>query len=247
TTDHFRFLRSQGIGGDEVHAFTYFSAAYQAIMRTSIRDSENGSAKRILVPCLPLAEYLHENLPGSKLVKIDIGLIEHLPKKPGRPKRHSTNRERVAAQRQAAKEKQIQILADQFRLRMQDSDEGNWDDGERDLGSCAEIGIKLYTGFGTQPLTATFFSSIFSPIPLAYVSGKIDAFVEFLHLCHEEYRPKSKKDTYLFSPIFDPRQSTATSRGKENILYLRHIVLDFENGELEPETLPNLFPDLQMV
>jgi hypothetical protein len=24
TTDHFRFLRSQGIGGDEVHAFTYF-------------------------------------------------------------------------------------------------------------------------------------------------------------------------------------------------------------------------------
>jgi hypothetical protein len=81
TTDHFRFLRSQGIGGDEVHGFTYFSAAYQAVMRTSIRDCESQNAKRILVPCLPMAEYLHENLPGSKIVKIDIGLIEQRQKK----------------------------------------------------------------------------------------------------------------------------------------------------------------------
>jgi hypothetical protein len=173
-------------------------------MRTSIRDWESQSAKRILVPCLAVAEYLHVNLPGSKLVKIDIGL-EQPQKRPRRPKRHATNRERVAAQRQVAKEKQIQMLADQFRLRMQDSDEGNWDDEERDLGSCAENSIRLYTGFGTQPLTATLYSSKFSAIPLAYVSGKIHAFVEFLHLCHDEYRPKSKKDTYLFSPaIFDP-------------------------------------------
>ena len=74
-----------------------------------------------------------------------------------------------------------------------------------------------------------------------------DAFVEFLHVCHE-HQPKSKEDLYLFSPaIFDPNRSTEKNRGKENILYLRHIVLDFENGELQPETLPKLFPDLQMV
>jgi len=34
---------------------------------------------------------------------------------------------------------------------------------------------------------------------------------------------------------------------KANIAYLRHIVLDFENGELRPEELPNLFPGLRMV
>ena len=63
-----------------------------------------------------------------------------------------------------------------------------------------------------------------------------------------EHQPKSKKDIYLFSPaIFDPNKSTEKNRGKENILYLRHVVLDFENGELQPETLPKLFPDLQMV
>ena len=81
TTDHFRFLKEQyGIEGDEVRGFTYFSAAYQAIMRTSIRDPESLSAKRILVPDLSLAEYLHEILPGSKLEKLDIGLVEQTTK-----------------------------------------------------------------------------------------------------------------------------------------------------------------------
>ena len=246
TTDHFRFLKSQGIGGDEVRGFTYLSAAYQAIMRTSIRDPESRTPKRILVPDLPLAEYLHEILPGSKLEKLDIGLVEQVPKKPGRPRKHATNRERVAAQRQKAREKKLQLLADQFRLRVQDTNEGNWEK-EDDGWSCAENSIKLYTDLGTQPLTATLYSSKNSPIPLAYASGEIDAFVEFLHVCHE-HQSKSKDDNYLFSPaIFDPNRSTERNRGKENILYLRHVVLDFENGELRPEALPKLFPDLQMV
>ena len=138
------------------------------------------------------------------------------------------------------------MLADQFRLRAQDTNERNWGK-EEDGWSCAENTIELYSGLGTQPLTATFYSSKFSPIPLAYASGDISAFVEFLHVCHE-HQPKSKEDLYLFSPaIFDPNRSTEKNRGKENILYLRHIVLDFEDGELKPETLPKLFPDLQMV
>jgi hypothetical protein len=172
--------------------------------------------------------------------------IEQAGRKLGRPRKHATNRERAAAQRQKAKETKLQLLADQFRLRVQDTNGGNWD--EEDGWSCAENSIRLYTDLGTQPLTATFYSSILSPIPLGYVSGDIDAFVGFLHLCHDEHQPKSKSDSYLFSPaIFDPNKSTEENRGKENILYLRHVVLDFENGEVQPETLPNLFPDLQMV
>ena len=246
TTDHFRFLKSRGIEGDEVRRFTYLSAAYQAIMRTSIRDTASQSSKRILVPDLSLAEYSHEVLPGSKLEKLDIGLVEQTPKKPGRPRKHATNRPRVAAQRQEVKEKKLQLLADQLRLRAQDTNERNWGK-EQDGWSCAENTIELYSGLGTQPLTATFYSSKFSPIPLAYASGDIPAFVEFLHVCHE-HQSESKKDLYLFSPaIFDPNKTTEKSRGKNNILYLRHIVLDFEDGELQPETLPKLFPDLQMV
>jgi hypothetical protein len=188
---------------------------------------------------------LHEIVPGSKLEKLDIGLVEQTPKKPGRPRKHATNREKVAKQRQKAKEKKLQLLADQFQLRMQDTNARNWKK-EEDGWSRAENSIKLYTDLGTQPLTATFYSSKFSPMPLAYVSGDIDAFLEFLRICHE-HEPKSKEDLYLFSPaIFDPNKTTEKNRGKNNILYLRHIVLDFEDGELKPETLPKLFPDLQM-
>jgi hypothetical protein len=57
--DHFRFLKEQyGIDDDEVRGFTYLASAYQAIMRTSIRDPESPTRKRILVPDLSLAEYL---------------------------------------------------------------------------------------------------------------------------------------------------------------------------------------------
>jgi hypothetical protein len=143
TTDHFRFLKSLGIEGDEVRAFTYFSAAYQAILRTSIRVTESLSLKRILVPDLSLAEYLHEVFPGSKLQKLDIGLVEQPPKKPGRPRKHATNRARVAAQRHNVKERKIQLLADQFRLRAQDTNERNWGN-EEDGWSCAETSIKLH-------------------------------------------------------------------------------------------------------
>jgi hypothetical protein len=84
-------------------------------------------------------------------------------------------------------------------------------------------------------------------MPKAYVSGEIPAFVQALRFAHNE-QPKSKEDMDLFSPaIFDPNRSIKGTRKKENILYLRHVVLDFENGELRPEELPRLFPDLQMV
>jgi hypothetical protein len=138
-------------------------------------------------------------------------------------------------------------LADQLGLNSPDANEGSWDLENEEGRCCAENGIRLYRNFSTQPQTATLFSSIYSSIPLAYVSGEIDAFVECLHVFHE-HQAKSKEDNYLFSPaIFVPGRSSDKPRGKGNIAYLRHVVLDFENGELQPEELPDLFPDLRMV
>jgi hypothetical protein len=139
------------------------------------------------------------------------------------------------------------LLRDHLRLNSPDTNGKDWGNDKEDGWSCAENGIKLYSKIGTQPLAGTIFYSKSSPIPAAYISGEIDVFVEFLHICHE-HLPKSKEESYLFSPaIIDPTLSTSSNRGKENVAYLRHIVLDFENGELLPETLPTLFPRLQMV
>ena len=87
-TDHFRFLQSRGLSGGEVRGFTYFAEAYQAILRTSLRDPAIRLPKRILVPDRGLAEYLHDVFPGSKVEKLDIGLVEDAPRKRGRPGKH---------------------------------------------------------------------------------------------------------------------------------------------------------------
>jgi hypothetical protein len=248
--DHFRFLKEQyGISGDEVRGFTYLASAYQAIMRTSIRDPESRTPKRILGPDLFVAEYLHDVFPGSKIEKLDIGVADDAPKKCGRPRKHKSNRERVAAQRQKAKEEKLRLLESQWQLKSPDTDEINWDIEEEKGGgrSCANTAIRLYSNLSTQPMTATFYSCKKSPIPEAYASGDIPAFVDYLRNRHED-RPKFKEETSLFSPaIFDPKLPTGGKRRNGNIVYLRHVVLDFENGELLPEELPKLFSDLQMV
>ena len=214
--DHFNFLKQQyGLNSDEVRAFTYLASAYQAIMRTSIRDPKNHAPKRILVPDWSLAAYLQEMLPGSKMERLDIGIVDEAPQKRGRRKKHKSNRERVAGQRQRAREERLRLLAAQLGLNAPDTNGKNWD-LEEDGGSCAENGIKLYTKIGTQRLTATIYSSVSSSMPKAYVSGEIPAFVQALRLAHNE-QPKSKEDMDLFSPaIFDPNRSIKGSRKGEH-------------------------------
>jgi hypothetical protein len=79
--DHFRLLDSRGLSGGRVRAFTYYSQAYQAVLRTSLRDPNNRTPKRILVPDHDLAKYLHDVFPGSRLEKLDIGLKDEPIKK----------------------------------------------------------------------------------------------------------------------------------------------------------------------
>ena len=62
---------------------------------------------------------------------------------------------------------------------------------------------------------------------------------------------KNKEANFLMSPaIFDPNHPNREGnkrRGLKNIRYLRHIWFDFEDGELKPEEIAELFPLNQMV
>ena len=116
-SDHFRFLETRGLTGGDVRRAIYFQAAYQSVMRTSIRDPNNQDPKRIVVPDLHLAEYLQSKFPGSQIEKIDIGIDEVMTSTFGRPRKHQSNRERVAEQRRKAQDKRIQVLNDQIQLK----------------------------------------------------------------------------------------------------------------------------------
>jgi hypothetical protein len=253
--DHFHFLRTRGLEGADVRAFTYCEEVYQTVMRCSLRNPEDRSPKTVIVPDQAAAEYLQNAFPGSKVEKLDVGLNDEASTCRGRPRKHNSNKERVAAQRQKARDEKVRLLAEQLGLNAPDAleEDGCWGE-EREKGSRAKKGIRiLYTNFGTAPppaglpLIATIFSSTSSATPLGYASGEFDDFLDTLRRCQQR-EIGSKEEVSLFSPaIFDPTKAKGTKRGTKNIVYLRNVLMDFEKGELKPSELPNLFPGLQMV
>ena len=185
-SDHFRFLETRGLTGGDVRRAIYFQAAYQSVMRTSIRDPNNQDPKRIVVPDLHLAEYLQSKFPDSQIEKIDIGIDEVMTSTFGRPRKHQSNRERVAEQRKKAQDKKIQVLNDQLQLKnRQDPSAARCDaKGSRSRAKS----VITYTHFGTppptlsgrldsifmndfhqQPCCGTLYPDKFSSAPLAYM------------------------------------------------------------------------------
>ena len=95
TPDQYRFLRNQGMGGEEVRRAIYYQNAYQTVLRTSIRDPQNTDPKTIIVPDLSLAEHLHEQFPGSSVERLETGIpASGRQAKVGRPRKHQNDRER---------------------------------------------------------------------------------------------------------------------------------------------------------
>ena len=168
--DHFKFLETLGLTGANVRTATYHAAAYQSAMRTSIREPSNGERKTIVVPDRPLAEYLQERFPGSRLHRLDAGIIEDAkPRKPGRPRKHQSNRERMAEQRAKEKEKRLQTYylesdVEQIALRLEPTMKFGG-------GLRAEMGIRLITNIRTQPLPVqgTLYRGKYSGLPSAYL------------------------------------------------------------------------------
>ena len=61
---------------------------------------------------------------------------------------------------------------------------------------------------------------------------------------------ESKDANMLISPaIFDPDHPKAegkTKRGLHNIIAMRHLWMDFEKGDLQPEEIAKLFPHIRL-
>jgi hypothetical protein len=254
--DHFRFLESLGVAGDEVRVAVYYSAAYQSVLRTSIRNGANRDRKRIVVPDRGLAEYLQVRLPGSQIHRLEAGIVEDdKPRRVGRPRKYQSNKDRVAEQRAKAKAERVRVLNDLISSRLaQNPGKGEGcgpkgEEGKKRRESRAKKGIKLYTHLSTQLFCGSLYLAKNSPLPLGYLEdlGDIDLFVDVLKSLHGR-KLGSKEENNLISPaVFDPGRGGDKKRGRENIVYIRHLWLDFEDGNLRAEELAALFPHTRML
>jgi hypothetical protein len=244
SSDHFRFLKTQGIDGQEVRRAIYHQALYQSVMRTSICDPSIVEPKTIIVPDISAAEYLNGLFPGSQIEKLETDIPDVVEPKKRKPQ---SGKERKAKYRQQQKQK---LLNELFQLK-----EGPYPfeeelgDGEARVRD--EMGIRLYTSFVPNPLAGTVYRDKYSNKPAGYFDcHNIQVFSSVLKSLHSCF-VKTKEANFLISPaIFDPNHPDREGnqrRGLKNIEYLRHIWFDFENGELKPNELAELFPLNQMV
>jgi hypothetical protein len=244
---HCAFLQQQlGLGPDAISRTNYCSTVYQAVMRTSLRNPGDLNRKKIIVPDRRAAEYLTEMLPGAEIRKLDTGIVEPTGKA-GRKRKYSNNAEKSSKQREAKREEK--------RERLLQSIFGAQDQQFHCKGMRVEKGIDLTTYFDTDPLPwGTMYSSKYSNTPLGYVYCEDQD--RFIHLLDTSSRLSwNRKETYLFSPaIFDPAKTTSDSagakpkkRGKENIVAMRNLWLDFDGGDLSPEDFAMIFSELKCI
>jgi hypothetical protein len=253
TPDHYHFLESRGLSNEEVQRAIYCSAVYQSAMRTSIRDLRNLNPKTIIVPDRTGAQYLNRQLPRSRIEKLNTAISETITIR-GRPKKHNSNRDRVAAHRRAKHLTELQNVLQSPRIRPYACRTVVVDKGGS-AKACNEntIGTGNFVTAFDREAYGTLFASKYSDNALCYLHmDDLDSFVEFLELFHENNVCSRKDANWLISPaVFDPNHPNAirdeTKRGSSNIVTIRNLWLDFEKGCLNPQQVCDLFPLTKMV
>jgi len=224
----FSFYKEQGISPEElICAFTH-NSAYQTIMRSSIRDQENGNEKLVIVPDLATAEWLLEMFPQATIEKIN-GVPEVASRRlGGRPKIKNalTPKERVKLYRIRNKQvKEIHEYLNNGRINYM----------------CNGNHYINYSSFRDVLGTISIFKSVCHSEVLMEISlESVDDYFNFLNFLST--RPMEYKDgNLLMSPaVF------LGSRSIENVKSVWGIVIDLDDTDMAPDEFMKFFPDLKM-
>ncbi|GJD76717.1 hypothetical protein [Methylobacterium goesingense] len=254
---HFGFMEGRGISGEEVRTAHYRTAAYQAVMRCSIRNPADTTLKRVVVMDRDTAEWLADLFPGAAVEPLPgMGVIPRKGKA-GRPRQHANGAAKAQAHRDGEKRK---LLAQLDLINATSLATGRYpffdQEVRAEMREFARDDISLREGDSVTasptpsapPLTCgTAFGSIYDSVPLDHVDYEDDdAFVAGLLALHE--RVVAKADAGVFSPAhFDPSKATGTGRGLDNVTHLRGIWLDNDGGDLTHAAFVDLFPYLRIV
>ncbi|MDX3806345.1 DEAD/DEAH box helicase family protein [Bosea thiooxidans] len=242
---HFHFLREFGIDGDEVRTAHYRTAVYQAVMRSSIRNPQDQTQKRVVVMDRDTAEWLADLFPGATVAPLPGLDVVPRKGKAGRKRKHSSGSERTKSCRA---EKHKALLAELDRLNGTDFAMNGYPDLDPSEFGCNDIPsyIRDYVT-PISPLSGTAFATIYDKTPLGHIDYQDDdAFIAELARLHQDV--VAKEDAGLFAPAcFDATRSDETARGLANVTYLRGIWLDNDGGDLTPDAFADLFPHLRVV
>jgi hypothetical protein len=223
-------------------------------MRCSIRNPEDVTPKRVVVMDQDTAEWLADLFPGAKVEPLPgLGVVPRKGK-PGRPRKHASDAEKVRRHREGEKRKhlaQLDLINGTSLVIGRYPDLGRWVQAE--MREFARNENTLLEGDSVTPkatsscTSGTAFATIYDALPLDHVDYEDDdSFIDFLQSLHG--RVVAKEDSGLFSPAyFDPAKVEETSRGLDNICYLRGIWFDNDGGDLTPDTFADLFPYLRVV
>lgn len=234
----FAFLEERGIDGTAVRTNHYWSAAYQAVMRSSIRNPDCREPKRIIVMDSDTAQWLAGKFPGAMVAPLTGTALAAAKGKPGRPQVHATDAHRQKASRQ---KRELELLIQQRVL--------NGDDVLAAAYPDLAAEVRHLTGPGNVAKSGgTAFASIYEAEPLMHLDyDDEDSFVSGLRGLHQSHIQK-KEDAGLISPAhFDPTMDERTSRGLGNIRHLRGIWLDNDGGDLTPQAFAALLPRHRVV
>jgi hypothetical protein len=217
---HFKFMETRGIKANDLRDAMVHQITYQAVMRSSLRDTGNAEPKTVLVSDRQTAEWLGTNFPGCAIGQIS-NPVKATKKRNGRPP--IGDRAMSPAERQKRhRDQKLQELR------------------------CHESTI-YYSSFVTSP-QATIFGSIYASTGEAITDvTDIDSFINELEGCHADEFDDKHNNALISPAAFDPDKSANTSRGIENITHIWGIWLDNDGGDLSWREFQKKFPDLRMV
>jgi hypothetical protein len=209
---------------------------YQAAMRSSLRDPNNHDQKIIYVPDKGCAEYLagiYNNATFSKF-----GAMSE--PKTGRPRKHASDKERMATKRQELRKQKARDMDKQLLLVVttKTSTDKNCSESPYNI---SYKGINEHNCRG-DVCFGSIFNDIYSETPAFYISSL--PFSDQIKLLHELWsRVISEKEAVaLISPSTFKPDEIGNARKYEHIVAIRNVWFDFEEGDLSPEAFGELFP-----
>jgi hypothetical protein len=225
----FSFLKEAHIYPQKVICAFNHNSAYQAIMRCSIRNQENGNNKIIIVPSKGTAEWLLKIFPNATIEKID-GVPEVEPReKGGRPKGEvpaisPTQRKRL----ERTRNKQVEKIHEYLNCKK--------------IGHYNKCHDNLYTYSSYRDILGkvTIFKLYNSDALMEIFVDSVDDYFNFL----EQLATRSlefKEGNLLISPsIFNGTRSRA------NVISAWSLIIDVDDTDLKPEDFQRIFPNIKM-